>query len=202
MEGSRIPIEGLFLCEGKYDKIKLDSLFDTTVLTVGGFNIYKDQEKKQLIATLAKKLPVYILTDSDKAGFQIRAYLKNLLQNREVHHIYIPDIYGKEKRKTSPSKEGKLGVEGIEKEILLKAVLQVVNPGTVKKQKEPLKQLDFYKLGLTGQADSSNKRKEVLRALQLPQNLSCKGLLEVLNILFDREEALAKCKAVLEEKEK
>lgn len=186
----KIKLEGVLLCEGKYDKIKLETIFDCTIVPTNGFRIYKDKEKVKLIQTLAEKLPIYIITDSDSAGFQIRSYLKNLLQGKEVQHIYVPDIYGKEKRKANFSKEGKLGVEGIAREIIVKAVLQVVSPQVKREEKELVTNLDLYRLGLIGQNGSEERRKAVLKQLNLPAHLSAKGLVEVLNILYVRKQAI------------
>lgn len=188
-EGKR-RIDGVILCEGKYDKIKITSLFDVTVVEVGGFRIYKDKEKQRLIRTLANSHDMYIFMDNDKAGFQLRGYLKNLLQGKKVTHIYTPDVYGKEKRKPSPSKEGKLGVEGIEKELLMACVLQGVGTGGQRAFKTQLVPKDLYGLGLSGEAGSSQLRRAVLQQLGLPQNLSNKGLLEVMNLLYSKEESI------------
>lgn len=184
----KIAIDGIFLCEGKYDKVKLESLFACTVIPTHGFAIYKDKEKRDLLKELAKKKPIYIITDSDTAGFQIRAYLKNTLKNAQIHHIYIPDIYGKEKRKDSFSKEGKLGVEGIDSEIIKKAVLQVVKPNKDSKAKERITKQDFYFWKLSGHEESKKRRSKLLTQLNLPSHLSSNALLDVINILFDKNE--------------
>lgn len=114
-----IHMNEALIVEGRYDKSKLSALTDAIIVTTNGFGIYKDAEKRNFIRKLAKERGIVILTDSDNAGRQIRAYITSFVPSNQIHHAYIPDIYGKEKRKAAPSKEGKLGVEGISSEILL-----------------------------------------------------------------------------------
>ena len=120
-EKGMITVKQPIIVEGKYDKIKLQSVVDGLIITTDGFHIYKDKEKLGLIRAFAEKTGVIILTDSDGAGFQIRNHLKGCIKNGRIYNVYIPDIFGKEKRKDKPSKEGKLGVEGIDTDILLRA---------------------------------------------------------------------------------
>ena len=115
-----ITIKEAVIVEGKYDKIKLSNFIDGLIITTEGFGVFKDKEKQQLIRHLAKVRGLLVLTDSDGAGFVIRSFLKGIVPPEQVKNAYIPDIFGKEKRKASPSKEGKLGVEGLSEEILSK----------------------------------------------------------------------------------
>lgn len=116
-----IHIAQAIVVEGKYDKIKLSSILDAVILVTNGFRIFRDPEKMALIQYYARTTGVIVLTDSDRAGFQIRNYLKGAVRDGKLYHVYIPDIYGKEHRKEKPSAEGKLGVEGIRKDVLLEA---------------------------------------------------------------------------------
>ena len=116
-----IKIEQAIIVEGKYDKIKLSSIVNAVIIVTNGFGIFKDEEKLELIRYYARKTGIIILTDSDSAGFQIRNHIKGAVKNGKIYNVYIPDIMGKEKRKVKPSAEGKLGVEGVEKKIILKA---------------------------------------------------------------------------------
>ena len=117
-----IKLKEAVIVEGKYDKIKLSSLVDGLIITTDGFGIFKDREKRELIKTLAKKRGIIILTDSDSAGFLIRSHIKGFVSEGEIKNVFIPDVFGKEKRKSAPSKEGKLGVEGMDRELLENAL--------------------------------------------------------------------------------
>ena len=183
----RIPLRQIVILEGKYDRIKLESLVDTVIIKTDGFAIYKDKEKQRLIRALAEEYGAVIATDSDAAGFQIRGFLTSLLQGCEICHLYIPDIYGKEKRKSVPSKEGKLGVEGIPSELLRRALEE---SGAVAGEdcRGRMEKSDFVELGLSGGAGSAEKRRALARTLGLPERLSANALLRVLNKKMDREE--------------
>lgn len=187
MSEEKITVKQPIIVEGKYDKIKLESVVDGLIITTDGFRIYKDKEKMSLIRTFAQKDGVIILTDSDGAGFQIRNHLKSCIKNGRIINIYIPDIFGKEKRKDKPSKEGKLGVEGMDKELLRKAFLDagVLSDGETK---EPwLAKTDLFDDGLAGGENSAQLRKMLSEELNLPEHISVNALLEVLNRLYDRE---------------
>ena len=123
-----IKLEYPVIVEGKYDKIKLSSILDTLILTTDGFGIFKNKDSIELIRKMAKETGIVILTDSDSAGFKIRSFIGGMVPEEQIKHAYIPDIFGKEKRKTESSKEGKLGVEGIPKEKLIEALLKRVLP--------------------------------------------------------------------------
>lgn len=187
MPDGKIHINQPIIVEGKYDKIKLESLVDGLIITTDGFRIYKDKEKLSLIRAFAMNGGVIVLTDSDGAGFQIRNHLKSCIGNGKITNIYIPDIFGKEKRKEKPSKEGKLGVEGIDAEILRKAFLEA---GVLSdsEPKEPwLTKAELLDDGLTGGENSALLRKKLAAELSLPEHISVNALIEVLNRLYDRE---------------
>lgn len=173
--------------EGKYDKIRLSSFIDGVIITTNGFDIYKNKEKQRLIKFYAEKSGIIILTDSDRAGFQIRGFIKSFVDSDKITNVYTPDIFGKEKRKDKPSKEGKLGVEGISNEILAKA-LKRCGALSNKRAEEFITVYDLYNLGLVGAKDSSSKRQSLLKALDLPVHVSTKALLEILNRTFEKDE--------------
>ena len=185
-----IKINQVVIVEGKYDKIKLSGLLDALIVETNGFGIFKDKEKQQFIRRLAETRGILILTDSDAAGFKIRAFLGGIAPPDKITHVYIPDIFGRERRKTEPSAEGKLGVEGIDAEILLEALRKSgiqcneIN-NTEKKQ---ITGADLYHYGITGGENSSEKRRKLLAALGLPSRLSSASLLKVLNTFMTYEE--------------
>lgn len=173
------------IVEGKYDKIKLESILDAVILTTDGFGVFKDKEKQKLIRRLAKERGIVVLTDSDSAGFVIRSFLSGIVEPNAVTHVYIPDIFGKEKRKTAPSKEGKLGVEGIDTARLVAAfqkagVFCEQNESDTKPQKAVTK-TDLYEDGFAGRPEAAARRKALLHALDLPEHLSANGMLKIIN---------------------
>ncbi|MCI5903626.1 MAG: DUF4093 domain-containing protein [Oscillospiraceae bacterium] len=186
-----LHLEQAVIVEGKYDKIKLNSIIDGVIITTNGFSVIKDKEKIELIRYFAKKKGIIILTDSDSAGFKIRNYIKGAVKDGKITNVYIPDIFGKEKRKTAPSKEGKLGVEGIDKGILLKAFEKAgILSSETSENRDPITKIDLYEAGLTGGKNSSEKRKAVLKRLDMPQLLTTNSMLEILNTMMSREEFL------------
>ena len=187
-EKRMIKVRQPIIVEGKYDKIKLESIIDGLIITTDGFRIYKDKEKIELIRAFAEKDGVVILTDSDGAGFQIRNHLKGCIKGGKIYNVYIPDIFGKERRKEKPSKEGKLGVEGINTDILLKAFSDAGIFSEESKQEEWLNKADMMDDGLIGGEGSTELRKKLCKNLKLPERLSTASLLEVLNRLYTREE--------------
>ncbi len=186
-EKRMITVNLPIIVEGKYDKIKLESVVDGLIITTDGFRIYKDKEKMDLIRAFAEKSGVIILTDSDGAGFQIRNHLKSSIKNGKIYNVYIPDIFGKEKRKDKPSKEGKLGVEGVDTDILLKAFADSGIFTDEKEHEQWLTRADLLDDGLIGGKDSSELRKKLAAELKLPEHLSTTALSEVLNRLYTRE---------------
>lgn len=181
-----ISIEPVIIVEGRYDKNKIKQIFDTVVLETAGFGIFKDKEKAALIRCLAQTRGILVLTDPDHAGFLIRGYLKNIAAEGKVYHAYIPDRLGKEKRKAHPSREGKLGVEGVTEEEIIQAVRRsgvAMNGEKKTREEKPVTKADLYALGLSGGPDSKEKRRLLLKKLDLPENMTAGALLEMINIL-------------------
>ena len=176
-----IHISGAIVVEGKYDKIKLSKLVDCPIITTDGFGVFKSDETKTLLRWYAKNGGITILTDSDSAGFRIRGYIKGIVSKGTVRNAYIPDIFGKEKRKREPSAEGKLGVEGVSERILVEALERAGVIGEPVSGGVKITRIDLYEDGLFGGAESSKKRAALLKKLDLPENLSTSGLLDVLN---------------------
>ena len=170
------------IVEGKYDIIKLSNLIDGLIIKTDGFGIFKDKEKQKLIRRLAGETGIIVLTDSDSAGFLIRNFLTSSLPADKITHVYIPDIFGKEKRKTEAGKEGKLGVEGMTEEILLEAFRKagVVSETTTEKR-QLITNVDLYEYGFSGRPNSQEKRKLLLKKLSLPERLSTSSLVKILN---------------------
>ncbi len=185
-----LQIKQAIIVEGKYDKIKLSSLVKAVIIQTNGFGIYKNQELLELIRYYARTTGILILTDSDRAGFQIRNYIRGAIPEGDVRNIYIPDIFGKERRKVKPSAEGKLGVEGIDAGILREAFRKAGVLTEEKPVSEPVTKTDLYLAGFSGRPNSSEKRREFQKYLNLPANLSASALLEVLNSMMTREEFL------------
>ena len=187
-----IRIKEAVIVEGKYDKIKLSGFIDGLILTTEGFGIFKDKEKQRLIRRLAETRGLLVLTDSDGAGFVIRSFLKGIVPPDKIKHAYIPDVFGKEKRKTTPSKEGKLGVEGLSEEILSRAIAasgaKCELERCIKKDSQSITKTDLYEYGLTGSQNASANREALKEMLDLPEKLSPNSLLAVLNCLMTREE--------------
>lgn len=186
-------IREVIVVEGRYDRNALSQVVDAVILETSGFGIFNDREKLALLRRIADERGLIVLTDSDGAGFVIRRYLKGALDPAKVKHAYIPDISGKEKRKSSPSKEGKLGVEGMRPEVLLDALRRAGATfcDEAAPQKEPITKADLYAAGLSGGANSAGKRKALLKKLDLPEKLTANALLDVLNVLWGRETFLA-----------
>ena len=176
------------IVEGKYDKIKLSSLVETTVITTDGFSIFNHDEKLSLIRKLAKHDKIILLTDSDGAGHLIRSYIKTTLQPEQVINLYTPRVEGKEKRKRAPSKEGFLGVEGTDIDVLRRLLEPFSCDNELIENKNPITKKDLYAYGLSGQADSSLKRGILLKSLDLPESMSANAMLSAINILYSKEE--------------
>ena len=177
--------------EGRYDKNTLSQVVDGVILETSGFSIFQDSEKLNLLRRLAAQRGLIILTDSDGAGFLIRNFLKGAIPPEQVKHAYVPDIYGKERRKRAPGKEGKLGVEGMNPEVLRQALLRAgatVEGEDAAHPRGALTAADLFSLGLTGTPDAAARRAALLQRLDLPAHLSNKALLAVLNALYAPEE--------------
>lgn len=187
-----IKLKMPIIVEGKYDKITLENVVDTLIISTDGFRIFKNKEMCQLIRTLAKTKGIIIMTDSDGAGQVIRNHIKNIASDGKVINVYVPRLKGKEKRKSAPSKEGYLGVEGISKEILTETLLKfgITEESTVLSS-DKLTKADFYDLSLSGSADSAQNRQRVISVLNLPKTLSSNALLDVVNTLYTPEEFIS-----------
>lgn len=197
-----IRIKEAVVVEGKYDKIKLSSLLEGTIVATDGFGIFQDREKLEYLRRLAEKQGLLVLTDSDGAGFLIRGKISSCIPPSQLKHAYIPDVPGKERRKASPSKAGTLGVEGIDLPTLREAILRagatlLETPGESllsdeKREQggEKLVKADLFALGLSGRADSAGRRKALQKRLGLPERLSAGGLLQALNALYGKRELM------------
>lgn len=186
-----IRIREAIIVEGRYDKNTLAQIVDAPILETSGFGIFHDSQRLALLRRLAETRGIIVLTDSDGAGFVIRNYLRGAIDPAQVKHAYIPDVAGKERRKRTASKEGKLGVEGMRPEVLLEALRRA--GATIEGEETPaagarITKADLYAAGLTGGADSKAARQRLLAQLDQPEHLSTNALLEVLNALMTREE--------------
>lgn len=183
-----LQIKQAIIVEGKYDKIKLSSIVKAVIIPTNGFRIFKDRETLALIRHYAETTGILILTDSDRAGFRIRSYLKGAIPEGSIYNIYIPDVFGKEKRKEKPSAEGKLGVEGMDAEVLREAFRKAGVLTEEAAVSDPLTKTDLYLTGLNGTPGSADKRRELQKKLGLPSLLSSAALLDVLNSMMTKED--------------
>ena len=198
----RIKISLPIAVEGKYDKSTILSIFDTTVVTLGGFAVFNSKEKQALLRKIAKD-GIIILTDSDGAGKTIRSFLNGIIPKDKIYNLYIPRVAGKEKRKSAPSKEGVLGVEGMGRETLERVLSPFIvkngeNAVLVKKSNEMITKVDFYMDKLTGFDNSSTLRDRLACAFDLPCGMTPNALLEALNIIATKAEYSAAVKAIAE----
>lgn len=185
-------VREVIVVEGRYDKNAVLQAVSATVVETAGFGVFSDGEKIALLRLLAMERGIIILTDSDSAGFLIRNHLKGMLPQEGVKHAYIPDIPGREKRKSAPSKEGKLGVEGMRPDVILSALQRAgatfEDVYTCRPESGGITKADLYSAGLSGGACSAQKRRDLAARLGLPENMTANALLDVLNILYSREE--------------
>ena len=184
----KLKVSQAVIVEGKYDKNKLSQVIDALIVETNGFGVFKDKELLSYIKKLAKERGIAVLTDSDHAGFMIRNYISSGIPKEQIFSVYIPDVYGKEKRKKEPSKEGKLGVEGMSREVLLEAFRKANLDVEISENADPVTSADLYEKGLSGTPDSAQKRKALLKALDLPENLSTKAMLTYINGSMSKEE--------------
>ena len=187
-------IDEVIAVEGRYDKNTLSQVVDATIVELGGFGVFNDRQLLSLLRRLAAARGLVIFTDPDGAGFVIRNHLKGAITQGRVLHAYVPDVAGKEKRKRVGGKEGKLGVEGMTPEVLLAALRRagVTFLGEeAAEREEPINKSDLLDLGLIGEG-STQRRAALIRKLELPSHLSANALLDVLNLMFSREEFLKK----------
>ena len=195
MNAPRPRVREAIVVEGRYDKNALAQVVDAVILETDGFGIFSGAAQLALLRRMAEARGLVILTDSDSAGFLIRNYLKGCLPPDRVRHAYVPDIQGREKRKSSPSKEGKLGVEGMRPEALLEALRRAgvtfeEGDGSATREARITK-TDLYRAGLSGRTDAAQRRQTLLKALDLPERLTGNALPEVLSALMERGEFLS-----------
>lgn len=186
-----ISVKEVIVVEGRYDRNTLSQVFDAVIVETSGFGVFNDREKLAHLRRLAEARGLVVLTDSDGAGFVIRNFLKGAIDPALVKQAYIPDIAGRERRKRAPSKEGKLGVEGMKPEVLIEALRRA---GATLGGEEPARRAGgitkatLYELGLSGGPGSAEKRRALLKELDLPEKLSANALLDVLNALYSEAE--------------
>ena len=185
-------VKEVIVVEGRYDKNTLSQVVDAVIIETAGFGIFNDAQKQKLLRTMAQARGLIVLTDSDGAGFVIRNFIKGCVDPKLVKHAYIPDIIGKERRKSAPSREGKLGVEGMRPQVLLDALIRagatLDGEGPEEKQRHRISKADLYARGLSGREGSAEKRAKLIQSLDLPEHLSADALLDVLNAVMSREE--------------
>lgn len=188
-----LKTDKVIVVEGKYDAIRLANIVDAAILRTEGFGVFKDKEKQELLRTLGEKRGLLVLTDGDSAGMLIRNYIRNIVPAEQITDVYVPDLYGKEKRKDKPSKEGKLGVEGIPDDILIEALRKagVTEEGDVRpavSNERLITRMDFYRDGLAGGPNSKAKRLALQSALGLPERMTGKQLLRIINMMVSYDE--------------
>ena len=195
-----IKVKEAIVVEGRYDKNTLSQVVDAPIFQTNGFSVMHDKELLQLLRRVAETRGLIVFTDSDGAGFVIRNHLKSAIPGNLLKHAYIPDVYGKERRKSAPGKEGKLGVEGMTPEVILESLRRAgatMDEASQKPAGEITKQ-DMMELGLSGGKDSATKRKALLKHLQLPEHMSSNAMLQALNLLYTKEELAHMVDSVLE----
>lgn len=187
-------VKEVIVVEGRYDKNTLSQIVDAVIIETSGFGIFNDAQKQKLLRTMAQARGLVVLTDSDGAGFVIRNFIKGCVDPACVKHAYIPDVFGKERRKAAPSKEGKLGVEGMRPQVILDALIRAgatVDERPAAESAARITKADMYKCGLSGGTGSREKRAALIKRLDLPEKLSADALLDVLNAIMTREEFFA-----------
>ena len=185
-----VKIKEAIVVEGRYDKNTLSQIVDAPILETAGFGIFKDKQQMALLRRVAENRGLIVFTDSDGAGFVIRNHIKSVIPAKFLKHAYIPDIYGKERRKSAPGKEGKLGVEGMRPETILEALRRAgaTMEGEAAAPQNQITKQDLTELGLSGGADSSAKRLALLKKLDLPEHMSANAMLQALNLLYTLDE--------------
>ena len=185
-----IKIKEAIVVEGRYDKNTLSQIVDAPILETAGFGIFKDKKQMDLLRKVAAKRGLIVFTDSDGAGFVIRNHIKSAISGQYLKHAYIPDIMGKERRKTAPGKEGKLGVEGMRSDVILEALRAAgaTIEGEEEQSPHQITKQDLMELGLSGGPDAGAKRLKLLKKLDLPEHMSANALLQALNLLVDLDE--------------
>jgi len=186
-----VKIKEAIVVEGRYDKNTLSQIVDAPIFETNGFGIFKDKQQMALLRRVAENRGLVVFTDSDGAGFVIRNHIKSAIPANFLKHAYTPDVFGKERRKTAPGKEGKLGVEGMKPEIILDALRKAGATFESEESvsaRELITKTDLFELGLSGGPDSKTKRAALLKALNLPEHMSANALLEALNLLYTKDE--------------
>lgn len=186
-----VKIRQAIVVEGRYDKNTLSQIVDAPILETSGFGIMNNRENLKLLRRVAQERGLIVFTDSDGAGFVIRNYLKSAIEPKYLLHAYIPDVYGKEKRKNAPGKEGKLGVEGMPPEVILDCLRRCGATFEDEKSsvyKEQITKLDLFNMGLSGNPDSRAKRQKLLKMLDFPEHMSSNAMLQALNLLYTKDE--------------
>ncbi len=185
-----IKLNQAVIVEGKYDKITLENLVDTTIIATNGFRIFKDNEKRALIRLLAERNGLIVITDSDSAGALIRSHLKQICPEGSITNVYIPQLIGKEKRKDKPSKEGLLGVEGLDKQTLIDAFARsgITGESVEQRSDKKITKTDMFKHGLSGGKNSSYLRNNLAQFLNLPKGMSANAFLDCLNAIYDYDD--------------
>lgn len=188
-----VKIKEAIVVEGRYDKNTLSQIVDAPILETNGFGIFKDKAQMKLLRQVAEKRGLIVFTDADGAGFVIRNHIKSAIPGKYLKHAYTPDVFGKERRKATPGKEGKLGVEGMRPEIIIDALKKAgatIEGERILSQNQITKQ-DLMDLGLSGGADASTKRLALLKKLGFPERMSANAMLQALNLLYTLEELTA-----------
>ena len=185
-----IKIKEAILVEGRYDKNTLSQIVDAPILETSGFGIFKNKEQMDLLRRIAQTRGLIVFTDPDGAGFVIRNHVKSAIPAQYLKHAYVPDIMGKERRKRTPGKEGKLGVEGMSRDVILEALTRAgaTIEGETRSAADPITKQDLVELGLSGGKDSSAKRAALLQKLQFPTHMSANAMLQALNLLYSLDE--------------
>lgn len=184
-----IKIKQAVIVEGKYDKIKLSSILDAVIVETDGFKVFRDKEKQKLIRKLAETCGILIITDSDSAGFKIRSFICGTVNNESVYHAYIPDIAGKEKRKTVLSKEGKIGVEGVSTSVIIASLNKAgIDFEQTKEHGRRITLNDFYEDGISGGKNSRKLKTALLKHIDLPARVSTNSLLKIINLFMSYDQ--------------
>lgn len=188
-----VKIKEAIVVEGRYDKNTLSQIVDATIFETNGFGIFKDKHRMCMLRRVAEKWGLIVFTDSDGAGFVIRNHIKSAIPAQYLKHAYIPNIYGKERRKAAPGKEGKLGVEGMTRDVILEALRRggATMDGECTGTMEQITKQDLMELGLSGRADSASRRVALLKKLDFPEHMSANAMLQALNLLYSLEELTA-----------
>ena len=186
----KITLRETIIVEGRYDRIRLGAFIASPIIETGGFRVFKDKEKQELIRAVAARRGILVMTDVDSAGFVIRNFLRGIVPSESILHAYIPTVKGKERRKPEASKEGLLGVEGLDRDALLNAIRisGAHIEGEASSSGGAVTKSDFYDYGLTGSENAARHREEVLRSLGLPRYLSANAMISAINCLFTKDE--------------